>query len=140
VTDEAPGGIATSGARCLEVLVVDDDATIRALLSEVVTAHGHRVTGAAHGGEAWCLLATRHYDLVLLDVVMPVVNGIELLGRLSSRAPRPAVVVMSGPLSRENEEVVLGHGVLEVLTKPFSMSRVVEVLDAVAEDLMGRTP
>ncbi|MGM0577474.1 MAG: hybrid sensor histidine kinase/response regulator [Myxococcota bacterium] len=131
----SPGGLAESAplpaqapSTPLEVLVVDDEEVVRTLLMDIATHEGHVVTGAEHGGEAWRLLAEHHYDVLFLDVLMPVMSGLELLGRLRDTTPRPRVVMMSGKLTPEVEAAVRDHAVAEVLTKPFPMQRITEIL------------
>lgn len=124
---------APEGSTRLEVLVVDDEPVVRTLLMDIVSHHGHLATGAVHGGEAWGLLLKRHFDVVFLDVLMPVMNGIELLARLATAEPRPRVVVMSGKLAPETEEAVLRFAVHALLPKPFSMKQVSALLDRFAE-------
>src|SRR5215216_386267 len=65
--------------RAGEILIVDDSPTARALLARQVGALGHHVTLAAQGREALALLAQRPFDLVLLDMVMPEMDGYAVL-------------------------------------------------------------
>jgi CheY-like chemotaxis protein len=64
------------------LLVVDDNELNRDVLSRRLTAKGYAVTVAADGPEALAAVAAASYDLVLLDVEMPVMSGLEVLGRL----------------------------------------------------------
>lgn len=77
------------------ILVVDDDRTSRHLTESLLKRAGFRVTGAKDGVEALKLLKTRRFTLVLLDVWMPRMNGLELLEKLRARKQRPRVVVMT---------------------------------------------
>jgi CheY-like chemotaxis protein len=77
------------------ILIVDDDRTSRHLVQTILKKQGWRVTAAKDGVEALKLLRTRRYDLMLLDVWMPRMNGIELLEKLRHRKQRPRVVVMT---------------------------------------------
>jgi CheY-like chemotaxis protein/anti-sigma regulatory factor (Ser/Thr protein kinase) len=77
------------------VLVVDDDRTIRHVLSKVLTGAGFRTKVAKDGEEALTMLRSHRFDLLLLDVWMPRMNGLELLVKLRSRKARPRVVVMT---------------------------------------------
>jgi CheY-like chemotaxis protein/anti-sigma regulatory factor (Ser/Thr protein kinase) len=77
------------------ILVVDDDRTSRHLAESLLKREGWRVTGAKDGVEALKLLRTRRFKLMLLDVWMPRMNGLELLEALRTRKQRPRVVVMT---------------------------------------------
>jgi CheY-like chemotaxis protein len=77
------------------ILVVDDDRTTRQLLRRVLTAGGFSTTVAKDGVDALKLLRSRRFDLLLLDVWMPRMTGLDLLERLRSRKAKPRVVVMT---------------------------------------------
>ena len=77
------------------ILVVDDDRTTRLLISSTLTTAGYSATVAKDGKEALELLRTRRFDLMLLDVWMPRMNGLDLLERLRGRKVRPRVIVMT---------------------------------------------
>ena len=77
------------------ILVVDDDRATRHVLSKVLTSAGFTTTVAKDGVEALKALRTRRFDLMLLDVWMPRMNGLDLLAQLRRRKTRPRVVVMT---------------------------------------------
>lgn len=77
------------------ILVVDDDRTTRFTLESVLRDAGHSVTAASDGVEALTALRARRFDVLLLDVWMPRMNGIDLLAKLRTRKTRPRVVVMT---------------------------------------------
>ena len=77
------------------ILVVDDDRTSRHLTESLLKRDGWKVTGAKDGIEALKLLRTRKFTLMLLDVWMPRMSGLELLEKIRTRADRPRVVVMT---------------------------------------------
>jgi CheY-like chemotaxis protein/anti-sigma regulatory factor (Ser/Thr protein kinase) len=77
------------------ILVVDDDQTTRRLLRRVLSSAGFSATVAKDGVDALEALRGRRFDLLLLDVWMPRMNGLDLLERLRSRKTRPRVVVMT---------------------------------------------
>ena len=104
------------------ILVVDDNDSNRALLERQLGRQGHQVTGAAHGREALDLLAGQAFDLVLLDVIMPVMDGFAALCEMK-RSPeiRHIPVIMISALD-EIESVVrcIEAGAEDYLSKPFN--------------------
>src|SRR5512145_1923945 len=77
------------------ILVVDDDRVTRHVLSKVLTGAGFSTSVAKDGVEALNVLRTKRFDLLLLDVWMPRMNGLDLLAKLRTRKTRPRVVVMT---------------------------------------------
>lgn len=78
-----------------KVLVVDDDQVTRHLLRKVLTSAGFTASVAKDGVEALRVLRTKNFDLLLLDVWMPRMNGLELLAKLRALKKRPRVIVMT---------------------------------------------
>ena len=81
-----------------QILVVDDDPVFAAVLEDVLAGDGHGVTMASSGRRALELLAGRAFDLILLDVRMPEIDGAQLFRELQQRDPEQArrVIVMTG--------------------------------------------
>ena len=82
------------------VLIVDDDRTLVSLLSEIVAVNGHTSLGAYGGQQALDLIASQTFDVVLLDLMMPEIDGFETLKRLRSMPQGkdlPVVVVTAMP-------------------------------------------
>lgn len=104
------------------ILVVDDNDSNRALLDRQLTRQGHRVTGAADGREALELVTAQSFDLVLLDVMMPVMDGFSALREMKNSEPiRHIPVIMISALD-ELESVVrcIEAGAEDYLPKPFN--------------------
>jgi len=87
---------AAATVRPLDILVVDDDESVRATTAQMLELDRHRVEHAHDGREALERLENRSYDLVLSDVVMPRMGGVELAAEVSKRWPRTAVLLTSG--------------------------------------------
>jgi two-component system, cell cycle sensor histidine kinase and response regulator CckA len=109
------------------IIVVDDDAAVRSIAARILAEEGFRVFEASDGDEA-IRLAERHrpeIGLVVSDIVMPRLNGIELLERLSRIHPALPVVLMSGYTSAElmSRALVAPCG---ILTKPFAPEALIE--------------
>jgi two-component system KDP operon response regulator KdpE len=101
------------------VLVVDDDPDIRTLMSITLRAAGHRVIEAAEGRSALEVIASEEVDVILLDLMMPVMDGWAVLWRLHDRPVHPPVIVMSALPEKKHEHPPLGA--VRYLHKPFPL-------------------
>jgi len=86
------------------ILVVDDDAEIRALLSEYLQRNGYRVTTAAEGKAMWAALEVKKPDLIVLDVMMPGDDGLTLCRNLRARSAVP--IIMLTARGEETDRIV----------------------------------
>jgi len=114
------------------ILVVDDDPGIRFMLRVILEQEGYAVLEAGNGEAALAAIGSQVPDMVMTDLMMPVMSGAELIVRLRSEAGTagiPIVVVSSNP------EAIEGLGVNATVTKPFSAP---ELADRVRE-VAGRT-
>jgi response regulator RpfG family c-di-GMP phosphodiesterase/serine/threonine protein kinase len=104
------------------VLLVDDDLMIRDLCRRVLQAIGCEVGEVESGRKALDLLCKEPYDLVLLDVGLPDMDGYEVCRRLRERSPRPnlKMIVVSGRGDQETLAEALAHGADDYVPKPFS--------------------
>ncbi|TIC86403.1 response regulator [Nocardioides sp. GY 10127] len=119
------------------LLVVDDEVDIREVLTLMLSTAGHAVDTVADGGQALAALDARHYDLVLLDRTMPVLDGLAVLARLRSRAvPSPPVLMVSALTSRADRAAAEAAGARGFLGKPFDRARLLQKVD----DLLGDDP
>jgi len=87
------------------ILIVEDERTTRHFLSEVLKTAGHSVSTAADGIDALAQLKSRNFDLLLLDIWLPRMNGLELLDRLPEGNPPPKIIIMT---SDDTPETMLG--------------------------------
>ncbi|MBU6282451.1 response regulator [bacterium] len=118
---DGPGGRNRAGAESRgRVLVVEDDADARDLISHLLRREGHDVVPAAGGAEALALLREVEVDVILLDVMMPEVDGLEVCRRLQ-QSPDLAtipVVLLTALDDMETRAAGMRLGVSEFLTKP----------------------
>jgi two-component system response regulator AtoC len=110
------------------VLIVDDDASMRHLLSVILTDRGYEARAVSGGEDALRELAVRDYDLVLTDVRMPGMGGLELLAAIQSAHPELMVIVMSAYGSHDAAVAAMKAGAYDYLSKPFRPDEVVLVL------------
>jgi DNA-binding NtrC family response regulator len=115
------------------LLIVDDDASVRASLEDALTVDGLRVSGACDGVEALERMASEQVDLVLTDVRMPRVDGLELLRRIRARMPAVDVVLMTAYDDMPVVDAAVRDGARDFLVKPLDLG----VLRALVERLLG---
>ena len=104
-----------------KILVVDDDRLLRGLLQHKLAAAGFEVDIAEDGGTAYQLASTMQYALLVLDAMMPVMDGFEVLRRLKDNpyTARLPVVMLTARRGEQDVMDALEQGASEYLTKPF---------------------
>jgi len=115
------------------VLVVDDDRDIRDALAQILVEEGFEVAEAANGAQALDAIGRKVPDLVLLDLMMPVMNGWEVLQTLrqSSELAALPVVVLSA---------IEAQGCVDYIQKPVSLDRLLTLLDMIRTRISERPP
>ena len=104
------------------ILVADDEPGIRAFIGRALAAAGYAADFAATGAEALQRALASHYDLVILDLVMPDMAGQVVLERLLATDPSQAVLVLSCLADVASKVDCLERGAQDYLTKPFSLA------------------
>jgi CheY-like chemotaxis protein len=119
-------------ARVPRILIVDDEPAIREVLSAVLTEEGYEVAVAVDGAEGLTRVAEHSPDLVILDYMMPRLDGLQLLQRLRSRPElaKAHVILLSAVAHRLRGEP-LASSVDLVLAKPFDLDELVDHVAAV---------
>ncbi len=118
-----------SEARRRRVLVVDDDAAITATFEKILRGEGYEVMTATDGEEAIELARQSPFDFVLLDLVMPRMDGLTALRYLNTVAPDARVVILSAYLGRNWEAEALRLGAAAVLPKPPDIPKLLKLCD-----------
>lgn len=116
------------------ILIVDDDPSIRTLLTVVAQRMGVAADTAGDGIEAMNRLDRETYDLVVLDLSMPRMNGFDVIAELRSKYPRPAVIVLTA-LPRTHFTDIDPEVVHCVVRKPFDLELFVSLFIATAADM-----
>ncbi len=111
-----------------DILLVEDEQTARELLVRGLTRLGHRVTAAADGREALPLL-DRRWDIVVTDLLMPGMDGLELLSHVARLCPRALRIVITSFADKDRVVAVLNLGADYLLEKPFSVDRLAGVVE-----------
>ncbi|GAA2756204.1 response regulator transcription factor [Actinopolymorpha rutila] len=105
----------------MRVLVVDDDDAVRLALSRALTRDGHEVAEAADGTEALEALGGGQPDVVILDVLMPEPNGLEVCRRVRARGDRVPILMLTARDLVEDRVAGLDAGADDYLVKPFAL-------------------
>ena len=113
------------------VLVVDDEPSLRKVLRTSLSACGFTVSEARSGEEALGLTQLQNFDLVLLDVNMPGVGGVEACRRIRDLAPRTGIVMVTVRDQEEDKVQALEAGADDYVTKPFRLRELIARLRAV---------
>lgn len=117
-----------------QVLVVDDEADIRALIQEILTDEGYGVTVAANANEARAARASVKFDLILLDIWMPDTDGITLLREWSDNGDLLCpVVIMSGHGTVDTAVEATRLGAFDFVEKPLSLAKLLRTVEAAIE-------
>lgn len=118
----------------LRVLAVDDNASLLRFLISAFTANGCVVTSASTAEQALELIAGDTFDLVVSDIKMPGLTGLDLLRAVKGRQPATPVVLITGAPSVNSAVFGLRHGAYDYLPKPFSIKEVQQLLERVRAD------
>lgn len=113
------------------VLVVDDEPLIRDLLVQFLSLRGYRVLGVKDGAEALNMVENRPPDLILLDLLMPGMNGVDVLRRLRENEYTGGVIILTGSHDEEVLEEAWALRPQEVLGKPIDLERLLTAIQLV---------
>ena len=119
------------------ILVIDDDQSVREVLRKVLERAGHTVSEAADGKAALRRFAGNPTDVVISDIYMPEVDGIEFLIRVREAFPEARIITMSGGGFLGKEDVLAAAsnlGAVGVLEKPFSPQECLEVVQTALDE------
>ncbi|MEI7899322.1 MAG: response regulator transcription factor [bacterium] len=120
----------------MRVLVIEDDEKIQAFVSKGLRQDGHTVDTASTGSEGLALWETSRYDAVVLDIMLPEKNGIEILKHIRKAGDLTPVLVLSAKIAVDDRVSGLQSGADDYMTKPFSFSELAARLQAITR----RTP
>lgn len=117
----------------LNILIVDDIFTNRLLLSELIKTLGHDSIQAENGKEAIDMFESNDFDLILMDIEMPVMNGIETCEYIRKEMKPPKSVTSIVALTAHNPNLFFEDfsdvGFDELLTKPYSLDKIIELIN-----------
>jgi two-component system response regulator AtoC len=115
------------------ILVADDDASIRSLLKQLLSDEGYNVVEATTGSEVVEKVKDVNPDLVIMDVRMPELDGIEALSKLKVSSPKTSVLIMTAFGSSNNAIRAMELGAFDYITKPFELDKISHTVKRVIE-------
>lgn len=107
------------------IMVVDDEDRMLGFLARCLAGQGHQVVTASHGRKGLALLERHQVDLILLDLVMPELSGLQVLAALESRIEHPPVVMLSGISDVAARVQALDRGAVDYICKPFNVAELI---------------
>jgi two-component system NtrC family response regulator len=110
------------------ILIVDDDPTLREALAEAIRDLGHEARSASSGSGAVDILESERVDAAFIDLRMPGMDGLELLGRIRARDAPPIVTVLTAHASAANTIEAMRLGAFDHLTKPIGRADVAQIV------------
>jgi len=110
------------------ILVVDDDNQICDSIKDILESAGHDVVSSGNGAEALTMLEKGRFDLALLDIVVPKIDGYHLATHIAGLAHPPAIVFVSSRDYDQDEKVVESLGAAAFIRKPFQKRELLRVV------------
>lgn len=117
-----------------KILIVDDDPEFRSNLTEVLTGAGYRTESAASAKEAIGRCETERFDVILLDFMMPKMNGIDSLLTLKRAQPKAKVIMITAFATVENAVDAMKKGASDYISKPFKIEALLTTIRRVLEE------
>jgi len=113
----------------MRVLQVEDDPTAAQAVEQMLESKGYACETTAYGEQAVELATQNDYDIILLDIMLPDIDGYEVLRRLQAAQVHTPVLIQSGIIGRDEMEKGAGFGVDDYLVKPFTRSELAERME-----------
>jgi DNA-binding NtrC family response regulator len=117
-----------------KILVVDDEDALRTALSDELTSKGYNVSTASDGDEAISGLQKETFDLVVLDIKMPRVNGFEVLKFVKEKHPETKAVMLAGFADFGNVIDVKKLGAEDFVAKPYDLANLLTTIERVLSE------
>lgn len=130
---DGSGALAEAGVATARILAVDDDPRLLDSLRELLSLNGYRVDTVGSGREAIAALAPGDYDIALIDLKMPEIDGHQIMDYVTDNALRTDIIVISGEASFERAVDALRHRAHDFLLKPYTPEQLLRRLDLTLE-------
>jgi len=106
------------------ILVVDDEEMICDVIRDLLLSTGHNVVTANNGEKAIEEVRNNHFDIVFLDIIMPRINGLDVLKEIKTVDPSTVVVMISGDTKENLKDQAMGEGAFSFINKPFTLPQI----------------
>ena len=126
---------ANQGAGLFTVLVADDNDVAQRLCRRVLEKAGYAVLIAADGLQAVDVAFNQHPSMILMDVAMPGIDGLEAMRRIKAEMPAMPIVIASAHSMASDRERFLAAGADNVLSKPFRLADLISIVQALATEV-----
>lgn len=113
------------------ILLVEDDVNLSTVLADYLRSKAYNVEQANNGVEAWELISIKHYDLIISDIMMPKMNGYELLKLIRQKSDKLPVIILSAKTDRDDIIHAYELGCDDYVSKPFSMDILICKIEAI---------
>jgi DNA-binding NtrC family response regulator len=112
-----------------KILIVDDEIDLRLLLAHELASIGYDIQEASDGAEAIELLKIHQFDLALLDIQMPTVNGIQVLKYIKEHSPNTKAIMLTGYADLKHAMEAKEYGARDFIAKPYKISDITSTLE-----------
>jgi len=111
-----------------KILVVDDEESVRAILKQILEQGNYTVEAAGNGKEAAEMLKSIHFDAIISDINMPIMNGVELLNKAKELAPDVPVIFITAYGKDKVVIEAMKIGLADFIEKPFRMDQILKTV------------
>lgn len=115
------------------ILIVDDEIDLLETLGDIFESKGYNVTMVEDGNKALELLRKKYFDIILMDLKMPGISGVESFKEVKNLHPSAAIIMMTAGSVREEIKGAMGAGVDAVVDKPFNVKKLVATIESILE-------
>jgi len=119
----------------VRILVVDDEAGFCDFIRHYLTSRGFEVEIAFRAKEALEILNQRSFHIILADIMMPSMDGLQLLRQIKESSPQVVVIMMTAYASLDKAVKAIAYGAADLLVKPFKLSKLLEIIHNSLKDI-----
>jgi DNA-binding NtrC family response regulator len=120
------------------ILVADDNPAMLKLVEEFLVGHNYRVKTVGNGSQAYEDLLINDYDMIILDINMPVMDGVEAVKAIRQNDPHTFILLMSGEANQSEIQTALQNGANRFLAKPFDLKELLEIVEKINFKKIGK--
>jgi len=116
------------------LLIVDDEEDLCTILTKSLSTSGYDIATAPDGEKAIATINSKTFDVVLLDILMPKVSGIEVLKYINQHAPQTKVIILTGHASLKNAMEAKENGAKDFISKPYKLDDIQSTIERVLKE------